>query len=649
MKKIIISLLFMFLMIMPLSNINAVSSEKINYEINKYYINSEIEIAGGLRVRQIIEVEGTYNGYSEIFNTKNTNEVEFTGLESDLKGSSIYNPTSVEKLKVGLIKNAEDLKLEDLNEETLKDKVEFFEEKELPQNGESKVYSVDKTDNGKITLKMYNEIQKSKTVFYLEYVVTNILVEHNDSAEFYYNFLSADYPKSIKDTKIFVALPYPAEELFKVWAHGQRDARVEMDSEKRGVIAYVNNYQVGAMMDIRILFDKELFQININESKKSGLDAVPIIEKIETDRANEANKYRMIDGMFFYGMYGLEIIYLCSLIGAGIFVYLKHDKEYKSNFKGEYYREFIDEYPVETLSYLMDGYITSEAFSSSILNLIYKKNIDVETVPGKKKPDYKMILKNRKSLSEAETKIIELLFNEIGNGKTVLLSDIKSKASKTSSSGENVIYNQYTKWQGIAKKDAIKQNFYVDNHKTKLLFIAFGIIGILIFALDNWLNITVLRYATLPLSIIFIIYILSFKKRSIKGNEHYKKWSAFKKFLKDFGRFDEKELPEIKLWERYLVYATVLKEADNLRKTMKIKFEEMNPDYDVKASSMFDFYMYNNISSGISRGITDSINTSYNSVQSYRANNMSSGSGGGGGFSSGAGHGGGGGNSGGAF
>ena len=32
------------------------------------------------------------------------------------------------------------------------------------------------------------------------------------------------------------------------------------------------------------------------------------------------------------------------------------------------------------------------------------------------------------------------------------------------------------------------------------------------------------------------------------------KWTAFKKFLNDFGSFDVKELPEIKLWERYLVF-----------------------------------------------------------------------------------------------
>ena len=41
------------------------------------------------------------------------------------------------------------------------------------------------------------------------------------------------------------------------------------------------------------------------------------------------------------------------------------------------------------------------------------------------------------------------------------------------------------------------------------------------------------------------------------------------------GRFDEKELPEIALWERYMVSATILGIADKVQKSMKIQIERI--------------------------------------------------------------------------
>ena len=103
---------------------------------------------------------------------------------------------------------------------------------------------------------------------------------------------------------------------------------------------------------------------------------------------------------------------------------------------------------------------------------------------------------------------------------------------------------------------------------------------------------------------------------------------------------DEKSLPEIILWEKYLVYAVVLGCADKLSKTMKIKLENMNVDY----TFSFDPITFTNlriISHTVSSSVHSARVSSYSS--SSGGSNWSSGSGGGGGFSSGGGFGGGGG------
>ena len=144
------------------------------------------------------------------------------------------------------------------------------------------------------------------------------------------------------------------------------------------------------------------------------------------------------------------------------------------------------------------------------------------------------------------------------------------------------------------------------------------------------------------------MYVISFKKRTIKGNDDYNKWNGFKKFLNDFGRLEEKELPEIILWEKYLVYASVFGLADKVSKTMKIKFSELHPN-DEFNPTFSDYYMMSSMSNTLTKTVSSSVTKSYSAVQNYKSNNMSSGSGMGGGFSSGGGFGGGGGARGGGF
>ena len=146
---------------------------------------------------------------------------------------------------------------------------------------------------------------------------------------------------------------------------------------------------------------------------------------------------------------------------------------------------------------------------------------------------------------------------------------------------------------------------------------------------------------TVVLAIIFLIYTLSFTKKTPKGMEHYAKWQAFKRFLSDFGNFSIKELPEIILWERYLVYATIFGLADKVEKVMNVRIKEIsNVDIDYLTLN----YITNiHIANLITSSMHSAINSSQVTINRMNAtSSMSSGGGFGGGFSSGGGFGGGG-------
>jgi len=116
------------------------------------------------------------------------------------------------------------------------------------------------------------------------------------------------------------------------------------------------------------------------------------------------------------------------------------------------------------------------------------------------------------------------------------------------------------------------------------------------------------------------------------------KYKAFEKFLKDFGTFKDKELPEIHLWEKFLVYATVFKISEKLLKQMEIKIKEIGTDVNFNNNSMIGYLYLNN---AINRGVQSSFNSAFTSATNKISQSRSSSGSGFGGGSSGGGGGGG--------
>ena len=106
---------------------------------------------------------------------------------------------------------------------------------------------------------------------------------------------------------------------------------------------------------------------------------------------------------------------------------------------------------------------------------------------------------------------------------------------------------------------------------------------------------------TTIISVIYFVIGIKDKNRTLKGQEEYSKWLAHKRFLKDFSRFDKKELPEITLWEKYLVTATVLGCADKVEKQMKMYITDIS-DIDT------NLLIYQSINMNLTRELNKSMN-----------------------------------------
>lgn len=623
--------LFLILLIFPF-----IAHAEVDYDITDYYITSDIEVAGGLKIKELVVLDGTFNGYERNIVYRNDSLEEWKAGNVNFEKSSIYNAVGIDNLKVAAMKVNGDVSFD-----TMKNISNYASEVDSANLGESNVYTTTKNSNG-IDVRMYMPANNEKVAFYLEYVVANAVVMHNDVAELYFPFIGDKFSDDIDNVNVQVFLPAAdTSNNFRIWAHGPLSGEINKyqneNKENIGLIASIKDLKANTGFDIRVTFDKSLILVPqfLHHSNEDALDK---ILEVENKRADDANAKRKKIKAVYYSIKYAAIGYLIFLIVMWIYIYVKFDKEYKADFKNKYNREFIDDYNVEVIDYLFNKNITPNAMSASIMNLVYKKNISVEEMPSdKKKKEYTFKLLNKENLSKSEEYLIEFLFDTVGNGSVFTTKKLKDYAKSTSS--YSTFTSKYSTWKNNVIQEGQQQNFYESNTKIKFLGLIIALIGGLIFVTNILCNTDILiAYALIIPIVIFAIYIMTFNRRTKNGNEDYAKWKAFKNFLNDFGTFDIKELPEITLWERYMVYATIFGLAKKVQKSMNVYIQELDPN-----GTLYPYYYNSWMYYDLNYAVADSVNSAVNSAVNYSINtanansSYSSGSGFGGGFSSGGG------------
>ena len=608
-----------------------VKASDVDYEITNYYIDSYILENGDLEIKELIVLNGSFNGYIRELATSNS--VLSSSNKIDFEHDAIYNASGIYDMKIGA------KKIKNVSFDTFNEEFEALETSDYSSSNSKK--TVVTKYNNYDEYKMYYRSNNESVAFLLDYKLDKAIVLHNDVAELYWQFIGNDFTDQINDLKIRIHLLNNDEsDSFRVWAHGDLTGEIEKEDSKT-VYAYVKYLYPNSPVDIRMTFDKNLIT-DTSKVKKSNEEALDSILKVEKERALEANRIRKRQQKIAAIANYTGIFLIVFQIFNIIYIYFKHDKEYKSDFNNDYYREFFDDFNVEVGDYILKRTITPNAMSASIMNLIYKKNIKAEKIEVEegKKENYKFTLLNKDNLSDTETKLVNFLFEKVGNNNKFTTEELKKYAKSTKTYSD--FNNTYTSWKNSVINDGKKLKIFETSIPNKIFNVLFCLlvmfIGI-IFSTNIGLSIPYV-IATI-LSIIVVIYSLQVLKRTKYGNEQYLRLKASKKFLLDFGAFDIKELPEISLWERYMVYATLFGIASKVSKTMNVKIQEISNYESVQTfnTSYYDFELCNIINSSISSAVSMASHT----AMEVAASSMSSSSGSGGGFSSGGGFGGGGG------
>jgi len=504
-------------------------------------------------------------------------------------------------------------------------------------NGASGMYNINNIEGGK-QIKIFTPSSDEYKTTTITYTLYDVIVKYNDIAELYWNFIGSGWDHGIDDVRIKITLPGNSETL-KIFAHGPLHGYSAIPS-KDAVVLEVQKLRSGEMVDARLLFDNSL----VDTTKIVYSDALESILAKEEKLAIEANIKRENAKK---ALYVSIFVVTVALIIPVITYFSVKKRSAKATFKGKYYRELPEDYGPAVMSKVINGAlgVTSSCdMLATVLDLVRRKYVEIEPIykEGKNKPyDYnlKLIKIELEELNTQEKHFVqELIFVDTIE---ITLKELSKKNTKSIKS-QNRAVKAYDKWkekiEDVAKeKDLLKsKKDKVAKDVLKCVFALLLSFGVSIYGIVmNYEDILGLGAVSLFLGIYELVFVVlrinDLIIRTEKGVEHKAMWRAFKKFLQDFSKLDERDYKSIAIWEHYLVYATALGISKKVIKQLKVVF----PTEFEESSNMFATYSTINLFSDMDA--FSSFSSSFSSATTTAFSAPSSSSGSGGGFSGGAG------------
>ena len=510
--------------------------------------------------------------------------------------------------------------------------------------GEAGTYGL-RDAGGVVTVQLNFDVTDATAAFTIEYVARKAARRWSDTAELYWQFIGEDVAVESRDVSVSVHLPRGVtSDQVRAWAHGPLWGEVTIQPDA-SVVMKVDPLPANTFVEGRILFPAAALSA-APESSRPRLAAVLAEEQRLADEANRARTWARLK-VGLWGVLGAGVP-LVALVLVMV-LYFRYGREPRTQFNAQYLRDLPQpQLPPALAAFIWHmGSVGSDDVSATLLDLVNRKVIDLERVTVHKDrlfgPDetttYKLTLHDDRlqGLPEHERQLCAFLFHEIAGGDELVLSELKELA-KTQ---RTAFAKGFQAWKAQVQEEG-EERGYLDPRADRMAFIASALAFVAIVAAGAaavfsgfwWF------FAGVPVGIVLIWVARAVKRRSQEAAELHAQYAALERYLKDFGRLQEKPPDAVVLWEQFLIYAVVFGIADQVAKAMTVKVPEVVNDPAFRTPYLLWWGM-----PGDGGGLSafNEMHQSFSQAVSVATSSSSSGSGGGGGFSGGGGGGGGGG------
>ena len=504
-------------------------------------------------------------------------------------------------------------------------------------------------------------------VYKMYYTVENAVTVYNDCTELYWQFLSDENTMYGENITGRVKLPKAVSDIdsLRVWGHGSLSAEIRKKDNKTVEFSQQDLYS-NEMFEIRIVTDENIYPNVTKILNKNMLENILIEEQ---EWADEANKQRE-DARNVTKIFAIIIISIIIVNLFVIFMCLKKCSKYKkirkelkakyensydeyNNYDIEYFRDIPYEntatpgkamylYLFKSNSVNMSSSI-SQVFSATILNLVLKGILYFEMENNNEVRIYISAGATSKldTLGRDEKIVYELVSKAIwGKGYTTT-----KDFSRFASQEYDLVYTKLNRIDDVVAEE-LEDEYKISREikdalkkwsRKQLIYVIIAIFSFMVINILPGLMIGMIMLAVSSRKNAICVSILT-----DTGKEEAKMWKGLKRYMEEYSLLNEKQAPDIVLWEKYLVYATAFGISEKVIKQLKLVHPEMFERYDdydnnyaywhMISSPRFNDNFFNNFSRDLGK-VYSRAASAYSAAHS----SDSSGSGGGGGFSSGGG------------
>ena len=572
-KKIYLSLIFTILIIS--ASLGTVSAADKSYTIPYIHMDIYLQDDGSIHVKEVIHFSfsGTFNGIYRDIPLSGTQQLENVNVSTDGAYSTFVETNN--------------------------------------------------SNYHRITVYLYSDAQKTtpvtdKTVdVTLNYDMTHVVKFYNDVAELHYQLVGTQWSVPIGQMNANIHLK--SSDGVKYWLNPPYYTE---NSTWQGSTLQVTSKEVpsGDYYEVRMVIPKDQFAANPTNGIIINQNGLSEIEKVQNDYQNQLN--------FKSSLYSLLAIIMLLACFNPLLIYYRYGREPKIDYQAEYERDIPTDDPPAVVNAICGpgfskkiGEPDMDGFKATIMDLIDRKYLLFDKEASDKEDlglSGNMSLKinpdmDLSQLKDFERDVIYFLRGYEEDGK-IFLDDISNDLTDQASARS--FRNTYNHW-----KDNIKDHYLNDDvlskifnkkgdNYLKIFAVAAIVVAFVVFFFTLSDPLHAAKWAWLSSIILGIVAILSFilpqkiaGQWTTYGEEYDAKWHNFKKYIQDFSLIKEYPPESVTIWNKYLVYATALGVADEVRKAM----EEYLPEDQLEDSNIYMFHYYGGyylLASSLDTGMT---------------------------------------------
>lgn len=451
-------------------------------------------------------------------------------------------------------------------------------------------------------------IDEGVRTFSVTYTIKNLVHVYHDTAELYYKFLPDSFSLPVAKMQGTIEIPSGGEKSsMRAWLHANvSSSNITINSEKQ-ISFTANEIPKNTYIEVRMLMPVKLFP---SSTRKSGESVFSSIQSTELHQAEEYRQQIQAEQQrqYILGIIDAGAAPVILIVCIVLLILVKRKNKRIKVDVPEYTRDIPSGNSpagIANLFYFYHGIGEQEKnriFSATMLSLAQKGYIQFQNNSRETIIDITGNSKNL-PLTPSEQVFYEILSTVAEKYDNSFTMEQFKKYSQTHF---NYIDKKISEFLTESKREIADRGYYRQRPSYLGVFIAAGVLMIIlafaVFIASGSMN-SLLVFTPLALilgGILLIIAGATKAKLSQKGEYDFEIWNGLKKYMLEFSRMKEYGIPELTLWEEYLVYATMMGISNEVCKQLKLVYPQLtdsaywesNPTYSYLPYMFWGHYGY---------------------------------------------------------